>query len=191
MSDIRQAAPEAAFDIEWIPAEEIDAGEGWTISDDSAAEWALQKIAQERAELARLEALAQEQQERIQQQVDAARRRCESATGWLTGRLADYFERVPHKTTKTQETYRLLSGRLVLKHRPPKATYDDTKLVEWLKANGYTNLVQTKESPRWGDLKKGLDMSGGAAVMAATGEIVDCIVVEPSPDTFQVETEAR
>lgn len=39
----------------------------------------------------------------------------------------------------------------------------------------------------WGDLKKLLSFTGDMAVIEATGEIVDGVAVEQSPDVFTVD----
>ena len=72
----------------------------WRIADDGCADWAVVKIAEERAELARIKALADEQIDRIMAKVQAAERRCENGTAYLTSKLAEYFGTVPHKKNK-------------------------------------------------------------------------------------------
>jgi hypothetical protein len=94
---------------------------------------------------------------------------------------------VPHKKTKTRETYRLLSGNLVLKLGGVKPTPNDEKLVEWLKANGYNDMVKTEEKPMWGEFKKKLNFTGTVATVAETGEVVEGIVVATAPNTFTVD----
>lgn len=108
------------------------------ITDDRCADWAIRKIADERSEYDRLKALADEQIAAINEKVAAARKRMENGTSYLTSCLADFFATVPHKETKTTEKYRLLSGTLTFKKGTTKTKLDETKLVPWLKANGYT-----------------------------------------------------
>lgn len=158
------------------------------ITDDRCADWAVRKITEERAEYERIKALADEQIAAITEKAEAAKRRFENGTAFLTGCLADYFNTVPHKTTKTTEKYRLLSGTLVLKKGQPKAVTDDEKLVPWLKANGYTDFVKVEESAKWGELKKRLIYTGTVATIEETGEIVEGITVMEAPDTFKVES---
>lgn len=157
------------------------------ITDDRCADWAVRKIAEERQELDRLTELGQQQIEEINQKIEAAKRRFENGTAFLTSCLADYFNTVPHKSTKTTEKYRLLSGTLVLKRGAPKPEHDDEKLVAWLKANGYENMVKVKEAPEWGELKKMLDFTGTVASIKDTGEIVEGVTVMETPDTFKVD----
>ena len=105
----------------------------------------------------------------------------------VTCGLADFFNTVPHKTTKTTEKYRLLSGTLTLKKGGVKAKQDDAKLVPWLKANGYGNLVKVEESAKWGELKKLLTYTGEIATIESTGEIVEGVTAYDAPDTFTVD----
>ena len=96
------------MDMNMFDAEETESAPRpvWRITDDGCADWACQKIAEEKAELDRIKALGESQIEKIQQRLDAAQRRYENGTRFLTGKLAEYFETVPHKMTKTKHSYR-------------------------------------------------------------------------------------
>lgn len=172
------------FDIGTVQPEEHPP---FRITDDRCADWAVRKIMEERAEYERLKALADEQIAAIGEKVDAARRRMENGTAYLTSCLADFLNTVPHKATKTQEKYRLLSGTLVLKKGGTKAKTDDEKLVPWLKENGYGDLVKVEETAKWGELKKLLAYTGEVATIAETGEIVEGVTAYEAPDTFTVD----
>lgn len=157
------------------------------IADDDVADWAIKKIAEKKAEYDRLKDLADREIERITMKVEQARRRFEADSSFLTGRLADYFQTVPHKKTKTTEKYNLLHGTLTMKIGGAAFTRDDTKLVAWLKENGHGELVKVKEEPAWGDLKKQLEVVGSVAVIKETGEILEGVEVTQAPDTFKVD----
>ena len=157
------------------------------ITDDRCADWAIRKIAEERSEYNRLKELADQQKAAIEEKVEAARRRMENGTAFLTSCLADFFNTVPHKTTKTTEKYRLLSGTLTLKKGTVKATVDDAKLVPWLRENGYGDLVKVEESAKWGELKKLLAYTGEIATIQSTGEIVEGVTAYETPATFTVD----
>lgn len=195
------AAPEAAAEMYPITLEELESIElpgdlpadaqperkEFMIADDRCADWAVRKIKEEKQEYDRIRELGEQQIAEIQEKIDRAKRRFEQNTSFLTSKLAQYFNTVPHKKTKTRETYRLLSGNLVLKLGGVKATLDDEKLVKWLKSNGYTDFVKVEEKPTWGELKKKLNLEAGLATMADTGEIVEGITVVQQPDTFVVD----
>ena len=214
MSDITNAAVEAATMTEEIekiePAaitiDEVETydlpstyddyeGEGappaapapFRIADDDVADWAIQKIAEKKAEYDRLKELADREIARITEKVEQAKRRFEADSSFLTGRLADYFMTVPHKKTKTTEKYNLLHGTLTMKLGGATFNRDDAKLVSWLKENGRTDLVKVKEEPAWGDLKKQIEVVGSSAVIKDTGEILEGVEVLQAPDTFKVD----
>ena len=159
----------------------------WRITDDGCADWACQKIAEEKAELDRITALGESQIEKIQQRLDAAQRRYENGTRFLTGKLAEYFETVPHKTTKTKHSYRLLSGTLVKKIGGRTMKQDDDALLAYLKASGNEDMIQNTEKPKWGEFKKQLEIVGGQIVDKTTGELVEGVQIIEKPDTFTVD----
>ena len=105
----------------------------------------------------------------------------------MGAKLEQYFATVPRKETKTQQSYKLPSGKLVRK--APRVTYktDDQALVEWLKARGYTDYIKTTETPRWGDYKPKTQVVGGEVVDIDTGEIVTGVQVVMAPEEFRVE----
>ena len=177
-----------SLDMDMFAADEYSGDfTGWRIASDEAADWAVARIAEERAELARIKALADEQINRIMEKVQAAEKRCENGTAYLTSKLAEYFGTVPHKKTKTTESYRLLSGTLKMKLGGYSMQQDDEKLLAWLKASGNTDMIKTTEKPMWGEFKKRLEVVGGQIVDNTTGEIVDGVEVIEKPDTFSVD----
>jgi len=161
--------------------------EEFNITDDKTADWAVRKIAEEEAEYERLKTLACEQIDEITEKVEAAKKRFDSNTNYLRSKLAEYFQGVPHKVTKTTEKYALLSGTLVLKKSSKKPKQDADKLTEWLAANGYTDFIKTEQSPIWGEFKKLLDCSGEVVTIAETGEIVEGVTLEDAPEEFKID----
>lgn len=110
-----------------------------------------------------------------------------NGTRFLTGKLAEYFETVPHKATKTKESYRLLSGTLTRKLGGSQMKQDDAQLVQYLKDSGQLEFIKTEEKPKRGDFKKRLEIIGGSAVDKETGEIVEGVQIIEKPDTFSVD----
>ena len=177
-----------SLDMDMFASDEVVGGYPvWRITSDEAADWAVARIAEERAELARIKALADEQINRIMEKVQAAEKRCENGTAYLTGKLAEYFGTVPHKKTKTTESYRLLSGTLKMKLGGYSMQQDDEKLLAWLKASGNTDMIKTTEKPMWGEFKKNLQIVGGVVVDQNSGEIVEGVEVIEKPATFSVD----
>lgn len=161
--------------------------EGFVIRDDNAAEWALQKIFDEKAELERLKALADSQIAVIMDKVEAAEKRFTSRTGYLKKALEEYMLTVKRKQSKTQESYRLLSGSLILKKPVVKIVKDDTKLLEYVKEHS-PEYVKHTEAVDWAGFKKTLTVSGDV-VVDSNGEVVSCLDVEEAPGEFMIRDE--
>lgn len=170
-----------------IPEGEEKKRDPFRIADDGAADWAVRKIAEEKAEFDRLREIGEEQIQRIRDKVERAKHRYEQNTAFLTSLLGDYFQTVPHRCTKTTEKYALLSGTLTLKYGRVDAKPDDAKLIPYLRQIGREDLIKVKEEVAWGELKKLLTFAGDTAVLSETGEIVDGITVATKPDTFSVD----
>lgn len=100
--------------------------------------------------------------------------------------LREYFSRVEHKSTKTQESYSLPSGKLKLKHQKPEIKRDEKVLLEWCSDNHLDDVIKVKESVDWEKLKKELKFEGKNAI-SPDGEIVPGVeLIERDPE-FVVE----
>lgn len=164
-----------------IPVLIGDEHDGFHVTDDKAAEWCMKKIREAETDRAMWKAHYEAQMEKVNKAAD-------ESIAYFTGKLEEYFATVPHKATKTQESYTLPGGKLVLKQQQPKFETDDDKLVPWLEANGRTGLVKIKKSADWSTLKKSLNFVGENAV-TVDGEIVPGVKVEQRPNVFKVEME--
>lgn len=167
--------------------EQTETKEEWRITNDSAADWAVEKIKAEKDELDRIESIAQEKIERINEMLEIERQKYQNKTGFLKSKLAEYFETVERKSTKTQESYQLLSGKLVKKLGGFKPSYEDTELLNYLKNDGLTDYIEVTEKPAWGEYKKRLVLTETGAIDTETGETIDVIKVERQLDTFDVK----
>jgi hypothetical protein len=165
--------------------EMVDNEEQFSINDDSKAEWALNKIAEEKAEMQRMINVANSMIIKYQEKIEVYQKQFESKTAFLKEQLRQYFETVPHKITKTQETYKLPSGTLKLKKQNPEYIRDEEKLLEWVKENKIS-YVKTKESVDWAELKKELNFVDDKA-LTEDGEIVDGVTVSERPSVFEIE----
>lgn len=153
------------------------------IDDDVKAEWATRKMEAEISNKQRLidgcnSLIAQLTARKAKLEADK-----EHIHEYWWGLLLPYFESVEKRKTKTQESYELPGGgKLIRKHRAPKAVYDDTRLSFWLTTNEMTDYFSMKVN--WGDLKKFLKFDGVFYYHPETGEICDLIKTEPQPDAL-------
>ncbi len=183
MSEAKVIYDETANDEENIAAEiaEEAGDQRFTIDDDGKANWAVQKIMEAQAEIENWKQYYETALEKI-------RKRQTARIDYLKYMLRQYFETVPHKTTKTQASYDLPSGKLLMKHPGPKFDTDDSVLVPWLEENGLTDFVkvETKKKAAWGELKKTVTINGDT-VVTEDGEIVPGVTVSQPEDTFEIK----
>ena len=158
--------------------------QNFTIENDKSADWAIKTIAEAEGERDRLIDLANEQINELKERIEELKEKCNQDTAYLKSCLYEYFVKVPHKNTKTQETYKLLSGSLVFKKPSQKINHDDEKLIEYLDG---TEFVETKKSLKWGEYKKGLTISYGEVIDSETGEVIEACSVEDVPGSFDIK----
>lgn len=157
--------------------------EGFTVRDDGAAEWCLKKIREAQADVKKWEAHYAAQLERVKAEADRE-------IAYFTAKLEEYFDQVPRKATKTQESYTLPGGKLIRKKQQPKFTVTDADTLPWLAENKLWDMIETRQSVKWAELKKTVTVTpDGAHVTTADGEIVPGVSVEQRPDVFRVEVE--
>lgn len=155
------------------------------IDTDQKAEWALSKIREEQAEAQRLINVCNSQILYYQSELKKVQDKLENKTGNLKAMLFEYFQTVDRKATKTQETYSLPSGKLKLKYPKPEYKRDDGTLLKWLKERDMTDYIKVSESPKWGELKKTVQVAGDK--VCVDGEIVEGVTAVERPPVFDVE----
>lgn len=174
--------------------ETTEENQRFVIDDDKKADWAIRKIKESQDEYARIEALAKSQIEEIKQSLEKAKQKADQSTDYLSALLSNYFESVPHRKTKTQEKYQLLSGALIRKKGHIQYEVNEEQFLAWLKTSPAlkARYVKVTESPRWGDFKSDYKYSlcsgNGHLYSSETGEIIPGVKTTMSPDTFIVDT---
>lgn len=163
--------------------------EGFKIENDNTCDWAIKTIKKETEEIERLIKIADSEIEELQQKKEALKKSLESKTGYLKSKLFEYFGQVEHKETKTQASYKLLSGSLVFKKPTQKMEPNREKLLEYVKANNMPEFVKTKEDIDWAAYKKECQIVDGKVVNTQTGDLLpeDLIEVQDVPGEFDVK----
>ncbi len=157
------------------------------INSDSKADWALRQIMQEQQEFERLKNIAAEQINNITEKIKTEEQKYNNMVNYLKSQLYSYFNSVPHKETKTQESYKLLSGSLVKKKASQKMVKDDEQLVSYLQNNQLNEFIKTTYKPNWEEYKKHLEIVDGNVVDTVTGEIIEAVKVEYVPESFDIK----
>lgn len=182
------------FEEEYMPSSEwLDAEDEYAefeIKTAQQADWAISKIAEERARAEFFINCAKEEKARLDNQIKDAEKKLENATSFLTGKLGQFLEKeeVPKKETKTQISVTLPAGKIVKKL--PKTEFvmqggedvtkhkSDEDFIKEIKGIDESFIKQTEEV-MWGDLKKKLavDDDGGVYVKD-TGEYIESITTQ-------------
>lgn len=167
--------------------EEMRAEENeFTIDSDEMAEWALKKVLAAKKEKERLTALIDAEREKLDRKQEDIDKRYENDTSYLLYKLSEYFKTVEHKETKTQESYQLLSGKLVFKKPTVKLEQDKNALLNWCKTNA-PEYVRTEQSVEWGQIKKCMRIVGESVIYDTTGEVVQGVAITETAGTFDVK----
>lgn len=153
--------------------------EGFVIDTDAKAEWALNKIREARSDRDRWVEWYESKIKEITEQTDFN-------TMNLERMLAEYFASVPHKKTKTQESYSLPGGKLILKTQNPEYKRDDKTVIEWLKNHDGGEFIKVKEELAWADLKAKTAALNGK-LFSEDGEEIPGVEVIDRPEKFVVE----
>ena len=146
----------------------------FVIDSDAKALWALKKIKEARTDRDFMVEWYQQKIKEITEQTDFD-------TMNLERMLSDYFQTVPHKKTKTQESYALPGAKLILKTQNPEYKRDDKKVIEWLKQNSGGQYVKTKEELDWAGLKANSAVLDGKLFDENGEEIPGVEVVQREP----------
>ena len=171
---------------------DIELNESFVIDSDQKANWAIKKIKEYEEERDRLLAIVEAERKDLQEKEDRINTKCSTDTGYLRLLLMNYFGTVPHKQTKTQESYKLLDGSLVFKKPQVKIVKGtdeawDTALLGYLEES-QPELIETIKKPAWGEFKKNLVIGeDGSVTDMSTGEVLDFIKTEEEPGKFEVK----
>lgn len=182
-------------------ADEENIVEQYEIKNASEADWAIEKIIEERHRRDCFIETAKAKIDKLKAQIEKETKRCENATNFLTGKLAHYVEYsdVPTKKTKTQESLNLPSGKVIIKFPKAKIVMaKDGADVSKAKDNkDFVNEVEdidakyikTVKSVDWAKLKKDLtiDEESGIITVKDTGECIDSLGVELGVKSVEIK----
>lgn len=191
------------FEEEYMPSSEwLDAEDEYAefeIKTAQQADWAISKIAEERARAEFFINCAKKEKARLDNQIKDAEKKLENATSFLAGKLGQFLEKeeVPKKETKTQISVTLPAGKIVKKL--PKTEFimqgggditkykSDEDFIKEIKGIDEAFIKQTEEVV-WGDLKKKLavDDDGGVYVKD-TGEYIESITTQQTLPHIEIK----
>lgn len=148
------------YDLEDIYTEEVEQGkEPFRVDCDSKADWCIKIIKQEEAETERLLKTIDEEIDILEAKKERLQSQLQSKTGFLKGKLAEYFDTVEKKELKTQLKYTLPSGSLVFVKPSIRYERDNEKILNWLTENNKYEYIKTNPTVDWSSLKANEDIT--------------------------------
>lgn len=156
--------------------------EPFVVDTDVKAEWALNKIRERAAERDRLMETSWQMIETYKAVIKEEADKAAAEISVFEGMLLRYFETVDHKATKTQETYKLPTGKLKMKLSAERMVPNEELLI-----TAYPDFVKRTPTLQWGELKKRLQIAEDKVIDTDTGEIVQGVTLEKVPPKFIVE----
>lgn len=191
------------FEEEYMPSSEwLDAEDEYAefeIKTAQQADWAISKIAEERARAEFFINCAKEEKAKLDNQIKDAEKKLENATSFLTGKLGQFLEKeeVPKKKTKTQISVTLPAGKIVKKL--PKTEFimqggedvtkhkSDEDFIKEIKGIDESFIKQTEEV-MWSDLKKKLAVDNdGSVYVKDTGEYIESITTQQTLPSIEIK----
>lgn len=171
-----------------IYGQDLQPEQEWRITSDRDAEWLIERVAEDLAEIARYKQSLQDKIADLKAKLDQATAEEQNLIERRNGHLANYFDTIDptlKRKTKTQEQYRLPSGKIIKKYPSPEFVRTDDQLLAWIKANNRLDLVEISERPKWAELKKQVAIAGGQAIWTETGEVVAGVKVVDRPPVLE------
>ena len=138
------------YDLEDV----IEEKQEFVIDTDLKADWALKIIQKERQEVERLCKTIDEEIEVLKLKKQRIVDSLDNKTGFLQGKLFEYFRTVESKELKTCYKYKLPSGDLIYNKETVKYERDDEKIIQWLTDHNHMDYIKVKPSVNWAELKK-------------------------------------
>lgn len=154
----------------------------FVVTDDQKAEWALEKIREKKAELEMWKAHYADLFAQIEKTINSDITHFENL---LEAYFRSQMDAGFVKYAKKSASYKLPTGKLVLKEQEPEFEHNDDDLVPWLEQNA-PEFVKVKKTADWSALKKTLVIDG-TRMITEDAEVVPGVTVTPRGDIFKVE----
>ena len=157
---------------------------------DVQADEMLEQVMDLRSEKGRFETIAAGKIGIIQEDLSHKMGKLDKEIQFMKDQLRAFFLTIKPKNSKTQQSYSLLSGKLIMKKATTRLTHDDKKIAEWCNHNAseYIKRFVINELD-WMELKKDLSISNGIITNKITGEVLEGIglTIEDVPESFDIK----
>jgi len=209
MSSSDELAEHLASDYPDPPPIDTPERDSWQIDGDRQATWALRKLGGYVAEQARLQALADEERQRVEDWLADSTSGLRSQVQFFQDHLVGYLHRLLDENPELPKTYKLPTGKLSRRKGADRIVVDEQepdRFVEWALANDRRDLLTIRPSASamkaeigdWQIPSVELDAKGGTLpsqygsthpIVTAEGEIVPGISYEVGSESMSAKPE--
>ncbi|ALX50438.1 host-nuclease inhibitor Gam family protein [Lentibacillus amyloliquefaciens] len=173
---------------EFLDNQEQTNQEGFEITDDQKANWALRKIGQYKDRQSEVNATAEAETEKIEAWANQENDKAQQSIDYFQGLLAKYAMKQRAENPKFK-SMKLPNGAIRFRKQQPKFHYSDDQLIDYLKKSERDDLIKVKESPDKSAVKKAFTVNEDKLINTETGEAVDGVEIEHRDETFEVVSE--
>jgi len=170
-----------------LPEEESNHSEGFKVTDDFKADWALRKFRAYEERMRLNEELAIKERKRIQDWLDKVNHGLKQKQEFFEQHLIAY---AIEERKKDRKTISLPNGVISTRQGNDAPVIEDKEtILGWAKANNKTEIIKTKEEIDLVEFKKHVVVDGEKVVWADTGEIVQGVSVRDGKLSLKITTE--
>lgn len=161
---------------------------GFVCDTPEKADWAIEKIKEERERRDLFISVAEKKIAQLEEQIQNQKELCDNKTGYLLSQLDAYLDTAPSKKTKTQISIELPAGKVVRKLERTDFSKNEPNLLKYLEKE-FPDMISWTPKIKWSEFKKLLQISGESVIRTDTGEIIDpeCISVQIVSSTVDVK----
>lgn len=171
---------------EMLQVEETSAP--FRVNDDGAAEWAITRLQEIRAEQREKERFAQNEQDRIAAWLAEELKPLEGKAAYFVNLLEDYARR--QREDNDRKTVSLPHGKVSTRFTQPKFNINDDLFLPWAALNA-PHLIRVKQEPSVTAMREHLLIDGNKVVEPQTGQIVEGVVATAPELSITIKTEGE
>ncbi|EPS48177.1 host-nuclease inhibitor Gam family protein [Clostridium botulinum] len=187
--EIRCSDYEIPLTFDEMLDEGIEKAKVSVIGNDTHADEKIQEIKELEEEKTRIEMIAKNRIAAIKEQLRIKTEKINNEIDFNKEQLMAYTKNLKMKETKTQRSYNLLSGKLVIRKSKIKLNHDDTKILEHLLSAKDETYIKKEPKLKWGEMKEDLEIKDNQIINKTTGEILDIegLTVEETNETLEIK----
>jgi hypothetical protein len=171
-----------------LPDEESNQSEGFKVTDDFKADWALRKFRAFQQRIHLNEELAEKEIKRIKEWLQQENLKVVQKQEFFEAHLLDYAIR--ERNEHDRKTISLPNGKVSTRVTNDLPIVEDkAEFIKWSQANNHEEHLKNEIKIDLAELKKHVSVQGEKVIWEDTGEIVQGVSVKEGKLSLKIETE--